>query len=205
MPPWKPIAAAAVIFVAGVVSGAMGMQLYRSRAAQPPPPRMSGGGPPSPWFSQRMDFMRRMGDRLGLSEQQRERINEILRESQQRSRELWEPLAPKFKEEMERTKKLIDAELTAEQREKAEIIHRERPGGPPGDRGPGSGRWREGDGQRGDGQRFRGRGPDRGPDEVGPPPPGSERPPSSPPPDRPPDGPPPAPPEGAGPPGAGPQ
>jgi hypothetical protein len=132
-----------------------------------------------------MDFMRRMGDRLGLSEKQRERINEILRESQQRSRELWEPLAPKFKEEMERTKKLIDAELTAEQREKAEIIHRERPGGPPGERGPGPGRWRDGDGQRGDGQRgdgqrFRGRGPDRAPNEPGPPPPGP--PPGGPPP-----------------------
>lgn len=159
---WRPIAAALVIFVAGVVSGAMGMQLYRART-QTPPPRMPGG-PPSPWLSQRMDFMRRMGDRLGLSDEQRQRIDDILRQSQQRSRELWEPLAPKFKEEMERTKKLIDAELTAEQREKAEIMHRERFSGPPGERGPG--RWRDGEGPR-----PRGRGGERGLGDYGPPPP----------------------------------
>ena len=175
---WKPILAALVIFVAGVVSGGMGMQLYRARL-QATPPRLpvGGGGPPSPGFSQRMDFMRRMGDRLGLSEAQRTRIDEILRDSQQRSRELWEPLAPKFKEEMERTKSLIDAELTAEQRAKAEIFQRERPPGSPGDRGPG--RWREGDGQR-----PRGRGPERNPSEYGPFPPRAE----GPHPDGPPDG-----------------
>ena len=193
MLPWRPIAAALVIFAAGVVSGAMGMQLYRAKVQQPPPTRLPGG-PPSPWLSQRMDFMRRMGDRLGLSEQQRQRIDEILRESQQRSRELWEPLAPKFKEEMERTKKLIDAELTAEQREKAEIIQRERPPGMPGDRGPG--RWREGEGQR-----FRGRGPERNPDEYGPFPPSPEPAPGIPRPGHPPDGP--MPQDGALPPGPG--
>jgi hypothetical protein len=143
------------------------MQLYRART-QALPPRMPGG-PPAPWFSQRMDFMRRMGDRLGLSEEQRNRIDAILRESQQRSRELWEPLAPKFKEEMERTKHLIDAELTAEQRAKAEIIQRERFSGPPGERGPG--RWREGEGTR-----PRSRGSDRNPSEYGPFPPAPDMP-----------------------------
>lgn len=165
MPSWKPIVAALVIFVAGVVSGAMGMQLYRAKS-QALPPRMPGG-PPAPGLNQRMDFMRRMGDRLGLSDQQRARIDEILSESQKRSRELWEPLAPKFKEEMERTRKLIDAELTPEQREKAEILHRERFSGPPGERGPG--RWRDGEGPR-----PGGRGPGRNPTEIGPFPPGPE-------------------------------
>lgn len=162
---WKPIAAALVIFVAGVISGAMGTQLYSRAKAPSPPPRMPGG-PPSPWFSQRMDFMHRMGDRLGLSEDQRQRIDEILRQSQQRSRDLWQPLAPKFKDEMERTKKLIDAELTVEQRQKAEIYQKDRFSGPPGDRP--QGRWRDGDGSR-----SRGRGPERNgpPDhEIGPPP-----------------------------------
>ncbi len=164
---WKAILAALVIFVAGVASGVMGVVLYRTQT-QPQPPRMPGG-PPSPWLSQRMDFMRRMGDRLELTEEQRKRIDEILRASQQRSRDLWEPLAPKFKEEMEQTKKLIDAELTPEQRQKAEIIQKERFSGPPGQRP--QNRWRDGDGSR---MREWGPGRDHNPGERGgfPPPPG---------------------------------
>lgn len=145
MIPWKAITAAVVIFGAGVLSGAMGVQLYRAKTELRPPQRVPGG-PPGPWVGPRMDFMRRIGDRLGLSDEQKQQIDQHLRESQQRMRELWDPLAPKFKEEMERVRRAIDAELTPEQRQKAELIQSERHQGPPGDRPPG--RWGDGQGPR---------------------------------------------------------
>ena len=156
MVPWKVIAAALVIFFAGIVSGNVATRLYQARLSQPasrPPP----GGPPMPWFGQRMDFLKTMGDKLSLTAEQRERIDRLIKESQQRTRDLWEPFAPKLQAEMKQLKDAVDAELTPEQRQKAEELHQQRFSRPPGDRP--SGRW-------GDGQNSRRRGP----------PPGSEGP-----------------------------
>ncbi len=136
--------AAVVIFGAGVISGGVATRLYQNYTA---PARMrSPEGPPPPWVGQRMDFLRHMGDALGLSPEQRERIDKHIKESQQRIRELWEPFGPKFKAEMERLKAAVDAELTPEQRAKAEALQQRRLNRPWGDRPPG--RWPEGQGPR---------------------------------------------------------
>ncbi len=133
--PWKAITAALVIFAAGAVSGAMAARYYRvhsRRAVQPGLP----GGPPMPWVSQRLDFIHRLADRLDLTAEQRERIDRHVRESQQRMRELWEPLAPKFKEEMHRLRKQIDDEFTPEQRVEFQRLQRQRPAGTAGEHPP---------------------------------------------------------------------
>lgn len=142
--PWKVVGAAVVIFGAGVISGNVATRLYQNYTA---PTRLRlPEGPPPPWVGQRMDFMRRMGDALGLSPEQRERIDKLIRESQQRTRELWEPFGAQFKAEMERLKAAVDAELTPEQRAKAEELHKRRLNRPWGERPPG--RWPEGQGPR---------------------------------------------------------
>jgi len=191
--PWKVVGAAVVIFGAGVISGSVATRLYQNytASARVRPPE----GPPPPWVGQRMDFLRHMGDALGLSPEQRERIDKLIKESQQRTRELWEPIGPKFKAEMERLKAAVDAELTPEQRAKAEELHKRRLNRPWGERPPG--RWPEGQGPRR-------RGPGT-PSEFGPPsdpPPGTpqEASPGAPP--GPPTGPPQGPPGPAPPPDA---
>lgn len=161
--PWKVVAAAAVIFVAGVVSGSVATRLYEARTKRPPGPPMPGG-PPSPWVGQRMDFLKFMGDRLGLSPEQQEEIDRLIKETQQRTRELWEPVAPKLQEEMRRLKDAVDAVLTPEQRAKAEELHKQRFSRPPGERGERPGRWGDGPGPR--------RRPPGAPQDNGGPPPG---------------------------------
>lgn len=157
--PWKVVVAAAVIFVAGVVSGSVATRLYEARTKRPPGPPVPGG-PPSPWVGQRMDFLKFMGDRLGLSPEQREEIDRLIKETQQRTRELWEPVAPKLQEEMRRLKDAVDAVLTPEQRAKAEELHKQRFSRPPGERGERPGRW-------GDGSNPRRRSPGSPPDPDG--------------------------------------
>lgn len=145
MLPWKAITAALVIFAAGAISGGVAARYYRAQYRRAMLPALPGG-PPMPWVSQRLDFIRRLADRLDLTAAQRERIDRYVRESQQRMRELWEPLAPKFKEELHRLRKQIDDELTPEQRARFQQLQKQRPPGANGERS--SNRWRDGDSPR---------------------------------------------------------
>jgi Spy/CpxP family protein refolding chaperone len=193
--PWKVVGAAVVIFGAGVISGSVATRLYQNYT-KPPLPVRPPGGPPPPWVGQRMDFLRHMEEALGLTAAQRNRIDQLIKESQQRTRELWEGFSPKLKAEMERLKAAVDAELTPEQRAKAEELHKQRMNRPRGERPPG--RWPEGQGPRrwGPGMPGEGGPPGEGRPPLGPPPqnfpppppesapdqPGKAPPPSTPPP-----------------------
>lgn len=142
MKPWRAILAALVIFVAGLLSGVLASHLYRAKNPQPPPAPFPGG-PPMPGMGFRMELMRRMGDRLQLSPEQRERIDRYVQESQQRMRELWQPVEPKAQAELKRLREQIEAELSPEQREALERFFKERPS-----RGPGDGSsWHRRDGR----------------------------------------------------------
>lgn len=143
--PWKAITAALVIFAAGAVSGGMAARYYRAQYRRAMLPALPGG-PPMPWVSLRLDYIRRLADRLDLTAAQRERIDRYVRESQQRMRELWEPVAPKFKAELHRLRKQIDDELTPEQRAQFQRLQKPRPPGVSGERS--SNRWHDGDSPR---------------------------------------------------------
>jgi DNA-binding MarR family transcriptional regulator len=112
-----------------------------------------------PWVGQRVEFIRHVGDRLGLSPEQRERIEKHIKESQQRMRELWEIQEPQFKAEMTRVREQVEAELTPEQREKFAELQKQRP---PGDRN--SNRWRDPRRRGPGGEGSTGPGPGPGPD-----------------------------------------
>lgn len=159
--------AAVVIFGAGVISGSVATRLYQNYT-KPPLPTRPPDGPPPPWVGQRMDFLRHMDEALGLTAAQRDRIDQLIKESQQRTRELWESFSPKLKAEMERLKAAVDAELTPEQRAKAEELHKQRMSRPRGERPPG--RWPEGQRRREPGKPGEGGPPGEGRSPLGLPP-----------------------------------
>jgi len=123
--PWKVIAAALVIFLAGMASGAFAAHLYRAKTrhtAHTGP----GGMPATPPLAQRYDFLRRLGERLNLSQAQREHIDGLIGESQNRMRDLWKPVESPAREELRRLRKAIEAELTPDQRRRYETLQKPR-------------------------------------------------------------------------------
>lgn len=107
---WKVILAALVIYCAGVVTGGLTLRLDFFNSSSPE--KTSRGSSRS---RQRPDFIDRMQKELGLSPEQRQRISQILQESRDRMRTLWDSVSPKADEEFRNVRTLILAELTAEQ------------------------------------------------------------------------------------------
>ena len=115
---WKVILATMVIFGTGVVTGGLlvrysqrppGSHLHRTDTAGRPAQPVSAGG-------LRLEFLRRMERELELSREQRERIDKLIKESQERSKKIMEPVAPKLREELQKTKEQFVEALTPEQR-----------------------------------------------------------------------------------------
>lgn len=111
---WKVILATMVIFGAGVITGALVVQfssnqslLQRQRAAH-------SGESPSPG-GMRLEFLRRMQRELNLSAEQRERVDKILKQSQERTRKVMEPVGPQLHQELQRAKAEFREVLTSEQ------------------------------------------------------------------------------------------
>jgi len=127
--PWKVILATLVIFVAGMVTGGLA-----TKRLQPEPAATKA--PPS---LQRFDLLRRMEKRLDLSPPQQERIEQIVRESQERTKKAWEQVRPLIRDEFLRVQERIREELTPAQQMKFEKLLTEsrehRPSGR-GDRKP---------------------------------------------------------------------
>jgi Spy/CpxP family protein refolding chaperone len=114
---WKAILAAIVIFGAGVVTG--GVLIWRLQSSPPTRPRPGfEPGPsaqaPSPG-GMRWEFLRRAQRELDLTPAQREQIDKILKDSQERTRKLMEPIASEFHAESKRAKEEFRAVLTPPQ------------------------------------------------------------------------------------------
>lgn len=65
----------------------------------------------------RLDFLRRVQRDLNLTADQHEQIDKLLKESQERSRIIMEPVAPQIREELARTRDEFRKILTPEQRD----------------------------------------------------------------------------------------
>jgi hypothetical protein len=122
---WKVILATMVIFGAGVVTGGLMVRHGEHRGFRSPPRNgVSANRPPqvgapaslpvTPGIL-RIEFLKRMGRELDLSPEQRERVDKILKESQDRTRNLMDPIAPQLRAEVIRTKEQFRAALTPEQ------------------------------------------------------------------------------------------
>jgi hypothetical protein len=70
--------------------------------------------------------MRRMDRDLDLTPQQRKEIEKMIEESAERTRKLWEPIAPQMNHEMQRLHRDIRDVLNPDQRKKLEAIFKPR-------------------------------------------------------------------------------
>ena len=138
MKPWKAIAAALALFVAGALCGVMTDQLVAHHNRRKPiAPDLVGP------LGQRVAMVRRLENRLDLTPQQRTRIEVIIRESQQRLRDMWDPIAPRAEEELRHLHREIELELTPPQRAQFKVLLSQPSRGsrmPGSSRPPGSGR-----------------------------------------------------------------
>lgn len=110
MNPWKFILATVLIYGTGVVTGALVTTLVeRPHKAAKPPQQLTYNQ------IQRAEFLVRIHKQLDLTPEQHERIGHILRESNQRTKPYWDPVAAKMKDEIRVVTEKIRAELKPEQ------------------------------------------------------------------------------------------
>lgn len=125
------VLAALVIFAAGVLTGAVGTgmagKILRERPgrAEAPSlalPRQEGfsnravGATAKPPGNAQLEAMARWSRELNLEPAQRERIESVLKTAQDRLRDLWSPVAPRARGEIEAARIEIEAFLTPDQR-----------------------------------------------------------------------------------------
>lgn len=119
---WKPILAALVIFAAGVVTG--GLTVTLRPPSRPAHPGAAPARKPAalPREAQLRELSRRMEKDLALKPDQRQRIEAIIHDSQDRMKSVWDQVGPKVREEFREMRQKIRAELTEDQRRKFEQI-----------------------------------------------------------------------------------
>jgi hypothetical protein len=133
-----------VIFGTGVVTGGLVARhaergrFNRPQANQPPARHIQ-----ATTAGVRVEFLRRVQRDLDLTAEQRERIDRILKESQERTHTIMEPVSPLLRQELQRTKEAFREELTPAQRTRFEELLKQqnqrpregkqegRPQGPP--------------------------------------------------------------------------
>ena len=118
MSPWKVILATLVIFCSGLAVGALMVKKHSRPGLHSRPAGVPSNPTPSPSHLQQKEFLRRMHHALTLRPEQRERIEKILKESQERTKEIREKIAPEMKEEVKRVREQIRVGLTPEQQGK---------------------------------------------------------------------------------------
>lgn len=132
---WKVILATLVIFVAGVITGGLVVGLAEQAMQHPKrfwpfwlqathgqnnapgsrePARLQGLPNPVPRVL-RKDFLQKLDREVHLSADQHERIEKIIKEGQERTRQLSEPIAPLMREELTKVREGIRSILTPEQ------------------------------------------------------------------------------------------
>jgi Spy/CpxP family protein refolding chaperone len=115
--PWKFILATVLIYGTGVVTGALVTTLIERphKAANRPAQQLTYTQ------LQRAEFLGRLDKQLSLTPEQHDRIGQIIRESNQRTKPYWDPVAAKMKEEIRTVTERIRSELTPEQSAKFDL------------------------------------------------------------------------------------
>ena len=140
---WRVVLATTVIFGAGVLVGGVLIShpdRVRERHRRPPGAGLPSWHPQRKDFAQsapgelqptldgrRVDFVLSVHRELNLTPEQRERVEKVVREGQERTKTLWESIAPKLRKEMQDVKDKIRAELTPEQEARFEELLKQRP------------------------------------------------------------------------------
>jgi Spy/CpxP family protein refolding chaperone len=125
-----------VIFGCGVVTGGLLMKTVLPPASVPaemtPRPGNSTNQPPALGQFQRPEFLRRMQKQLDLTASETDAITKMVKESQERTRPLWDQIAPALHDEMKRLRQEIRQTLTPEQQKKFDGMLKSRPRKPEG-------------------------------------------------------------------------
>lgn len=117
---WKVILATMLIFGTGVVTGGLLVQhSFHSRPARAQQraamgQRLVPASSPAAWS--RMELLRRTQRDLDLTPEQRQSIERILKEGQERMKKLAESIEPRRRQELHRTLQEFREALTPEQR-----------------------------------------------------------------------------------------
>lgn len=146
MSPWKVILATMIIFGCGVVTGGL---VVKVRTAHLRTVRVDGTGRAvatrnasttpgaPPWQLQRKEFLDKMDKQLELTPEQRQKIDKVMHDSLDRTRTLWQQIAPQMRDEMKRVREEIRKELTPEQQKKFnELLKPRQPHKPDGTNAP---------------------------------------------------------------------
>ena len=121
MSPWKVILATLVIFIAGLVTGAVGVK----GILKPTGPGNRGYEPMQPWML-RENFRAELDRRLNLSPEQNERIESAMHEGQERVKEIWSLVGPEMQAELRAVREEIRRELTPDQKRRFDELMRDR-------------------------------------------------------------------------------
>jgi Spy/CpxP family protein refolding chaperone len=116
---WKVILATMVIFGAGVVTGGLLVRqtMLTQPAKQPHPANPNRSIPTAPGLT-RVEFLRRAERDLDLTPEQRAQADKVIADSQERTKKIMEPIAPKIREQLNQTKDEFRALLTPEQQKR---------------------------------------------------------------------------------------
>ncbi len=103
-----------MIFLAGVATGAVAVRTYAPKIV-----KRTHISPPLPiGHDRRQEYIAKLDRELQLTPEQRTKVEAILAESQNRMKQIWEPLEPEVKEEYRRTRREISEILNPEQQAK---------------------------------------------------------------------------------------
>ncbi len=123
---WKVILATLVIFGCGVLTGALIVDGHHANSARAGERAANGQKTAVPAW-QRLEFLRKASKHLDLTPAQQERVEKILRDSQDRTKQIWDRIAPQMREELHKVRESIRAELTPEQEKKFELLIKGHP------------------------------------------------------------------------------
>ena len=124
MSAWKAIVAAVVIFIAGCATGAFAVRLLSKT------PATSANSHFSPGMGrvQRLEYVGRLERHLKLTPKQKESVEQVLRESQERMKKVWEPISPEMQREFQAAREKIQALLTPDQLAQYQELMKPHPG-----------------------------------------------------------------------------
>lgn len=140
---WKVILATMAIFGTGVVTGGLLVE-HANAMRRPHPPRPANAArpaqPPVSPGGLRLALLRQMQSVLNLTPEQNQRIDTIIRQGQERTRQVMDPVRPQIQEELRKVMAAFRETLTPEQRARfEELLKQQRQNRrPPAARPPGA-------------------------------------------------------------------
>ena len=124
MSQWRVILATLIIFGSGVITG--GLLVKNTQPAKAPLKRKEGSAP-NAWVAQRLEFHKRIEKELDLQPDQKQKIEQVFRGSQERMKPFWEKVSPQLREEVARVETEIKTHLNPDQQKKFEELLKSRP------------------------------------------------------------------------------